>query len=349
MLGRENGEISRARNLRTPVVQRKGSDLARPDLTYTKTRMSSSSSSAYRKECLACLEELPSSSFPKHPISPGCEHPLGQICQPCLKRSLQAQLDDGADRRFSCPLCRQPMSERDVKRWAKPEVVRRYNSIRTRKSLAADPNFIWCSNPNCKGGQVHISGAQSPIMTCIYCRSRTCFTHQRPWHEGMTCYDFDHPEVVIEQERRQRNEEAATRRKIQMQLEEDEAIAQELGAKDLRRSKADEKARKKAVAREQAERRAQKAKEERRRKEDEKRRDEDRQKNRLRRLEEERLGEAEVRGTSKECPGSGCAYRIYRDGGCRHITCTRCGHEWCWECLKTWERGHLSACRYIAI
>ncbi|KAL4871164.1 hypothetical protein BDV12DRAFT_38529 [Aspergillus spectabilis] len=319
------------------------SDLARSDLTHPQRRAPNYATTPARKECLACLEELPSSSFPKDPISPGCEHPAGQICQPCLKRSLQTQLDGLVDQGFTCPLCKRPMSERDVQRWAKPEVVRRYNSIRTRKSLAADPNFMWCSNPSCKGGQIHTSGAQSPIMTCMYCHARTCFTHQRPWHEGMTCYEFDHPEVILERERRKRDEEAATKRNIQLQIEADEAVARELEAKDIRPSKADEKARRKAAAKQQAERQTQVAKEERRRREEERRRDEDRQKDRLRRLEEERLGEAEVRGTSKECPGRGCAYRIYRDGGCRHITCTRCGHEWCWDCLKSWERGHLSA------
>ncbi|KAL2851588.1 hypothetical protein BJY01DRAFT_109774 [Aspergillus pseudoustus] len=251
---------------------------------------------------------------------------------------------------FTCPICRKPMSEGDVQKWAKPDVVRRYNSIRTRKTLATDPNFIWCSNPKCGGGQIHASGAESPIMTCMYCHARTCFTHQRPWHEGMTCYEYDHPELAIEREERERQEEAATQRKLQQQVEGDETLARELEAADLkhhRRKEADrKKAAEKRAAKEEADQRARQAKEERRRREEQERRQrQDRQRERQERLDEERLGEAEVRGTSKVCPGRGCSYRVYRDGGCRHITCTRCGQEWCWECLKPWVRGHLDTCR----
>ncbi|KAL2808231.1 hypothetical protein BJX63DRAFT_39984 [Aspergillus granulosus] len=313
-------------------------------------RPSISSGAPSRKECVACMEELRSSLFPPTPISPWCEHPAGQICKPCLKRSLQAQLEGLGNEGLTCPICRKPMSENDVQKWAKPDVVRRYNSIRTRKTLANDPNFIWCSNPNCGGGQIHASGAESPIMTCIYCHARTCFTHQRPWHEGMTCYEYDHPEVVFEREEMERQEEATAQRKLQQQVEADEALARELEAADHRNHRHREADRKKTTekraAKEEAERRARQAKEERRRREEEERRlREARQKERQKRLNEERLGEAEVRGTSKVCPGKGCSYRIYRDGGCRHITCTRCGHEWCWECLKPWVRGHLNACR----
>ncbi|KAL3496226.1 hypothetical protein BJX62DRAFT_135675 [Aspergillus germanicus] len=305
--------------------------------------------SSPRKECIACLEELRSSSFPGTPITPWCEHPAGQICKPCLKRSLQAQLEGMGNEGFACPICKKPMPEGDVQRWAKPDVVRRYNSIRTRKTLANDPNFIWCSNPKCGGGQIHASGAESPIMTCMYCHARTCFTHQRPWHEGLTCYEYDHPEVVIEREERERREESAAQRKLQQQVEADEVLARELEAadnKDHRRREADrKKAVEKRAAKQEADRRARQAKEERRRREElERRQREDRQRERQKRLDEERLGEAEVRGTSKVCPGRGCSYRVYRDGGCRHITCTRCKQEWCWECLKPWVRGHLDAC-----
>ncbi|CEL08788.1 hypothetical protein ASPCAL11933 [Aspergillus calidoustus] len=260
--------------------------------------------SSSRKECIACLEELRSSSFPGVPITPWCEHPAGQICKPCLKRSLQAQLEGMGNEGFACPICKKPMSEGDVQKWAKPDVVRRYNSIRTRKTLADDPNFIWCSNPKCGGGQIHASGAESPIMTCMYCHARTCFTHQRPWHEGLTCYEYDHPEVVIEREERERREEAAAQRELQQQVEADEVLARELEAADNKNHRRREVDRKKTAekraAKQEADRRARQAKEERRRREEQERRQrEDRQRDRQKRLDEERLGEAEVRGTSK--------------------------------------------------
>ncbi|KAH0262307.1 hypothetical protein KCU91_g13488, partial [Aureobasidium melanogenum] len=46
--------------------------------------------------------------------------------------------------------------------------------------------------------------------------------------------------------------------------------------------------------------------------------------------------EAMIRQTSKVCPG-GCGARIERNGGCPHMTCTRCSREFCWLCLGDWE------------
>lgn len=31
---------------------------------------------------------------------------------------------------------------------------------------------------------------------------------------------------------------------------------------------------------------------------------------------------------TKGCPG--CSIPIVKNGGCDHITCTKCGHQFCW-------------------
>jgi len=58
-------------------------------------------------------------------------------------------------------------------------------------ALQGVPNFCMCLGPGCESGQVHVSGNRQPIMTCNVCGFKTCFTHQMPWHEGMTCADYD--------------------------------------------------------------------------------------------------------------------------------------------------------------
>lgn len=50
------------------------------------------------------------------------------------------------------------------------------------------------------------------------------------------------------------------------------------------------------------------------------------------------VGTAEwLRAHARACPS--CAAPIERAGGCDHIACARCGHEFCWRCLERW-RGH---------
>jgi hypothetical protein len=38
------------------------------------------------------------------------------------------------------------------------------------------------------------------------------------------------------------------------------------------------------------------------------------------------------------CPSAGCSTRIEKDGGCFHMTCPSCQHEFCWECLAAWAK-----------
>lgn len=56
---------------------------------------------------------------------------------------------------------------------------------------------------------------------------------------------------------------------------------------------------------------------------------------------------------TKGCPG--CKSRIEKNEGCDHMTCTRCGHEFCWLCLADYnsirQNGnayHNEGCQYRA-
>jgi len=47
-----------------------------------------------------------------------------------------------------------------------------------------------------------------------------------------------------------------------------------------------------------------------------------------------------VRANAKRCPK--CKSPIEKNGGCNHMTCKKCSHEFCWLCMEDYKSGHFS-------
>eukprot|EP01006_Ploeotia_vitrea_P048200 TRINITY_DN67208_c10_g3_i1.p1 TRINITY_DN67208_c10_g3~~TRINITY_DN67208_c10_g3_i1.p1 ORF type:complete len:156 (+),score=19.18 TRINITY_DN67208_c10_g3_i1:53-520(+) len=60
-----------------------------------------------------------------------------------------------------------------------------------RQTMMADPEFRWCSAKNCGSGQLVEGGADNPIMRCVECQAKTCYTHRVEWHTDKTCAQYD--------------------------------------------------------------------------------------------------------------------------------------------------------------
>ncbi len=69
--------------------------------------------------------------------------------------------------------------------------------------------------------------------------------------------------------------------------------------------------------------------------------------------EEEAKTNAMIDSVSKTCPGEGCGWRIQKTDGCDHMTCKKCRHQFCWECLaaqaeikRIGNTAHETRCKY---
>eukprot|EP00163_Fabomonas_tropica_P013810 TRINITY_DN253_c0_g1_i7.p1 TRINITY_DN253_c0_g1~~TRINITY_DN253_c0_g1_i7.p1 ORF type:complete len:452 (+),score=71.95 TRINITY_DN253_c0_g1_i7:146-1501(+) len=53
-----------------------------------------------------------------------------------------------------------------------------------------------------------------------------------------------------------------------------------------------------------------------------------------------------IQANTKGCPG--CLASIEKNGGCNHVTCSKCRHEFCWVCNGSWaeHKGNYSCNRY---
>ncbi|KAF2164965.1 hypothetical protein M409DRAFT_56313 [Zasmidium cellare ATCC 36951] len=75
---------------------------------------------------------------------------------------------------------------------------------------------------------------------------------------------------------------------------------------------------------------------------------------RRRQDQEEKTSREFLEGYAKTCPE--CGVRIRKDGGCDHMTCKRCKHEFCWLCFASYNgaegihrvgnEAHNETCQY---
>lgn len=180
------------------------------------------------------------------------------------------------------------------------------------------PNFFRCPGAGCGSGQLHESGEQSPIVTCIACQHRYCYKHKVLWHETLSCAEYDQfvadpvnfrSKFELENERVEREHALEARRRAQ-QEERDREYAQSLLGEDEREE---------AQRRADVERRQREAHEQRERQrlaEQQRQAREARRQVELelkRKQREESLSIATIGRTTKNCPG--CSRPIEKNEG----------------------------------
>lgn len=108
----------------------------------------------------------------------------------------------------SCPLCGEGVSEEDARgilpRTISKEIDAMINKVSSSKEkstrLATNAriktakqnayNWLWCPAPLCGHGQLH-NPTKQPWVKCSRCKTKICFSHQRKWHKGLACAEFD--------------------------------------------------------------------------------------------------------------------------------------------------------------
>ncbi|KAM0381213.1 hypothetical protein ACHAPY_005416 [Fusarium culmorum] len=170
----------------------------------------------------------------------------------------------------------------------------RYETIALRAAMSEAENFVWCTS-GCGSGQIHESGSDQPIVTCLHCSHRSCFHHNVAWHETLSCDEYD--QLLADPDNFRSHLELENEKwseAQQAQLEADRAMAQDLLAEDqaeMRRR--EERARQE---REQAQKAAQLARQ-----------------IAARRKKEEAQSKETVSRTTKPC--AGCGWAIEKNKG----------------------------------
>ncbi|CAG8511480.1 10940_t:CDS:2, partial [Scutellospora calospora] len=137
-------------------------------------------------ECSVCCEEYTLIQQ----ISPVCGH--DDLCPRCIKRHIETEMNNKEDVKVRCPKphCTYELTYNDLKRLTSKELFDRYDNLLLRAEIRGISNLRWCKAPDCDFAQEHTTGDIMPIITCKACGQKSCFTHDVPWHDGLTCEEF---------------------------------------------------------------------------------------------------------------------------------------------------------------
>ncbi|KAF2867250.1 hypothetical protein BDV95DRAFT_446383, partial [Massariosphaeria phaeospora] len=164
-------------------------------------------SMARSRECAVCGDMV---AIPDFPALPDCSHEP-ETCVSCFAGWIASELQGKGWRNIRCPgnECKVPLKHHEVQQYASQEVFEQFDTFSARDALNDDPNFRWCRAQGCTSGQIHDSGEEGNIFTCVACGFRVCVIHDTAWHEGETCEEYTYRKSG-QKEKDQREQEAAS-------------------------------------------------------------------------------------------------------------------------------------------
>lgn len=282
---------------------------------------------AAMRDCVVCSDPKRPDDYNVLAPTAQCEHPP-QTCIECMQTWIASEFTSKGCEGIICSQCPRQLSFADVQRGASSETFAAYDRVLTRNVLGLESEFSWCLAEGCDAGQ--LSQDRNEFMICHTCKFKQCITHQRAWHDGETCTQYEYrisgQQALDEAEQREEEEREERERENQRRAEQNRQQEQQRREEQQRlaEQRRAEKQRRDAEVRDQQ-----------------------------RRAEEIRATEAMIGGISKVCPGPSCGARIQKNAGCDHMTCRRCGYEFCWLCLadykaiqRTGNTEHASSCTY---
>ena len=167
--------------------------------TITNALYSNSHRNKFRpcRECAVCLLSKPVSDYYAR-LSSDCRHANRSVCYGCVYKNLLTVLESNIRSPVICPEldCRIRFSVDEIRHilmhFEDTDLLDKYDTYLTNLLLEDMPEFVWCAH-GCGSGQLHLTDGSK--VDCIHCGRSTCFSHRIPWHEGVTCDEYDESDL----------------------------------------------------------------------------------------------------------------------------------------------------------
>lgn len=274
--------------------------LKEPNAAADETQTRKTKRSVKRVVCRLCLTDYAFNELVSLKLS--CGH---RFCESCLREMVKLAINE-ARTSIPCPLldCSQHIHPSDIANILGPTnsaTLAKYEQFMVRRVLQTIPDCRWCPSPDCQYAVIASGCASCPRLKCELCETEFCYHCQQMWHPDSTCNDassgywLGHPG-------RATNRGSAKRC----------PVGDPSGRSGRKKTHSTRRNRSRLWYQNNGATSA-----------------------RYAQLSQYNLAcEKKLRETIKRCPCCKVAIMKVEDGSCNHMTCSQCGSEFCWLCLK---------------
>lgn len=120
-------------------------------------------------------------------------HALRSACRNCIVRYAREDLNHAS--LPHCYTCGRPWSFEHAVQLLGLKDMERFEARISNRLIEGDANFRWCAQDKCESGQYYFQSLveKDPKVCCASCEKVNCFACRSPWHEGMTCAEYQDP------------------------------------------------------------------------------------------------------------------------------------------------------------
>ena len=167
-------------------------------------------------ECELCNTTRSEDDFPTAHDFPAECHKCAKamegarVCWDCARRHISSSAKFPWAVYPSCFVCYREWNNFDfLRKYLTEREIQHLENRLTQRSLEADPAFRWCASDKCSFGQIYdiTKTTADPKVCCGECSAVNCIDCRTPWHEGMTCEEYQYP---VNKDKKSSQIEAAT-------------------------------------------------------------------------------------------------------------------------------------------
>ena len=163
--------------------------------------------------CATCFyKKTPEQMVRREDIPRRCRECYPTICHVCLETYLVQYFFKfkGNTLNFSCPCCSNIWDMSMVEKLMGSTKFAACLERLAHRSLESSPTFRWCAADKCTSGQFYDEDqvkVDNKKICCGHCESVNCFDCRAVWHEGLSCKEFQDPDLRKHRGKRASNSE----------------------------------------------------------------------------------------------------------------------------------------------